>query len=279
MFFCDKQEQGRRMNGLSWWAESQEDYERLFEASAGHKALGEASPLYLHDSGAARRIKEMIPKARLICSLRDPCERAFSEYVYRRMRGAETRSSFLDAIRADQKLPDREKFLYLEQGLYYRHLTRYLKYFPKERIKILFQQDFRSDSKKVAREVFEFLDVDPSVMVNTEMQRHNSGIPKNRALSWLLSGQQSPLRQRVVSFLPPWLTEMARKVKDKGLQPQRLKPAERAAILPFFIADIEALEQLTGRQLCHWKKNPPQKSPLVEQSPRPSGSSPSLPNR
>ena len=200
MFFCDRQEQGWRMDGLSWWVETREDYEDLFKAGAGYKAVGEASVLYLHDSGAARRIKEMIPQVRLICSLRDPCDRAFSEYIYRRMRGVETRSSFLEAIRADQKRPQQEKLLYLEQGLYYRHLTRYLEYFPKERLKILFYLDLSSDPGRVMREVFEFLDVDPSVRANTKIRRQAAGLPRYRAISWLLSAQRNPLRRVVASM-------------------------------------------------------------------------------
>lgn len=252
MFFCNRQEQGARMDGLSWWTETLQDYEALFKDAVGYKAVGEASPMYLHDSDAACRIKEIIPQARLICSLRDPCDRAFSQYNYHRMRGAETRTSFLEAICADQMRPHSEKRLYLEQGLYHQHIMRFLEHFPKERLKIVFFQDFRSNPQRVVREICEFLDVDPALRPKSRIRRQASGLPKYRVLSWLLNSQQNPLRRIVTSFLPSRVTALARMVKNKNLQPQSLTRAERTEILPFFRADIEALERLSGRTLRQW---------------------------
>ena len=49
-----------------------EEYERLFDAAAGRKALGEASPEYANSQRAPGQIKKYVPNVRLIVSLQAP---------------------------------------------------------------------------------------------------------------------------------------------------------------------------------------------------------------
>ena len=64
------------------------EYERLFEDVGGATAVGEASTMYLECPQSAGRIKEIIPGARILCSLRHPVDRAYSDYLmYLRRRG------------------------------------------------------------------------------------------------------------------------------------------------------------------------------------------------
>jgi hypothetical protein len=64
------------------------EYEKLFANAGDAAAVGEASPIYLECPQAAGRIRTRIPDARLICGLRDPVERAYSDYLmYLRLRG------------------------------------------------------------------------------------------------------------------------------------------------------------------------------------------------
>ena len=56
-------------------------YEQLFENVGSAAVVGEASPIYLECPQAAARIRELLPAARIICSLRQPMERAYSDYL------------------------------------------------------------------------------------------------------------------------------------------------------------------------------------------------------
>ena len=60
--------------------QSLKDYERLFADAGDAVAIGEASPIYLECPQAAGRIRALLPAARLICGLRHPVERAYSDY-------------------------------------------------------------------------------------------------------------------------------------------------------------------------------------------------------
>src|ERR1700712_356779 len=58
-----------------------EDYERLFAAAPADRPAGEATPFYLHDLASHARIKALIPQAKLILLLRDPVDRAHSNWT------------------------------------------------------------------------------------------------------------------------------------------------------------------------------------------------------
>src|SRR6188508_1581564 len=58
-----------------------EEYKDLFaEANGRHKAIGEASVSYLFYPPVPERIKQMVPDAKIIISLRNPVDRALSHY-------------------------------------------------------------------------------------------------------------------------------------------------------------------------------------------------------
>lgn len=226
-----------------------EEYERLFEGSEGFTAVGEGSPTYLSDPNAPARIRELIPDVRLIAILREPCERAFSEFTFQRLRSAEPEETFLAAVEADaERHPG---FGYVHTGLYHQHLSRYLEHFDTDRLEVVFNEDLKSDRDAVVAEVFRFLGVDPDQPVDTELELTASGKPKVRALHWLL-GRNNPIRRALVPLLPERLTRAARRVRNANLDRQVLSDADRAELLPRFRDDIQRLQDLLGRDLSHW---------------------------
>lgn len=230
-----------------------EEYESLFEGSEGFTAVGEGSPTYFSDPNAPERISELIPEAKLIAILRDPCDRAFSEFTFQRLRNDESVPDFLDAVAADaDRTPG---FGYIETGLYHRNLTRYLDFFDRSRLKVVFNEDLKMDRVRVVAEVFEFLGVDPTYDVDTDLELTASGVPKIKALHWLL-GRNNPIRRTLIPLLPKGVTRIARRVRNANLDRQVMTPDERAAILPYFEEDIRRLEKLVDRDLGHWLDGP-----------------------
>ena len=59
------------------------DYEAQFRDAGTAKAVGEASTLYLVTPNAAENIRSLLPNAKIIVSIRNPVERAFSNYQLR----------------------------------------------------------------------------------------------------------------------------------------------------------------------------------------------------
>ena len=105
--------------------------------------LGEASTSYLWDTHAAERIKRAVPEARILIMLRDPVDRAYSQYWNDVREGIERRS-FLDALAEEQRSGPGGwgvSSLYIDCGRYADQVARYLDRFG-ARVQVLFFEDF-----------------------------------------------------------------------------------------------------------------------------------------
>ena len=76
------------------------EYAGLFARGAALRYRGDASPSYLWDPDSPARIKEAVPDARIIISLRDPVDRAYANYLGHIREGLDPRT-FRDAVRAE----------------------------------------------------------------------------------------------------------------------------------------------------------------------------------
>src|SRR3954453_3151672 len=79
----------------------QADYERLFAPAPAGALCGEATPFYLHDLDSHARIRRLVPDVRLILLLRDPVDRAHSNWTHLWNAGLEPEADFLTACRAE----------------------------------------------------------------------------------------------------------------------------------------------------------------------------------
>src|SRR3954447_24380475 len=70
------------------------DYEALFAPAPAGTLRGEATPFYLYDRGAQERIARLLPAARLIVMLRNPVDRAHSNWTHLRSAGLEPIGDF-----------------------------------------------------------------------------------------------------------------------------------------------------------------------------------------
>ena len=58
----------------------------MYSGAKGYKAIGEVAPDYFLDPAVPPRIREVCPDAKIVITLRDPVERAYSHYLhFRRM--------------------------------------------------------------------------------------------------------------------------------------------------------------------------------------------------
>ncbi|MDP8952397.1 MAG: sulfotransferase [Actinomycetota bacterium] len=117
---------------------------------------GEASPEYTSPSfpGAAERMARVMPGARHVYAVRDPIERAVSQYFHHRAEGTERRpieEALLDP--ASQ---------YLERSRYHARLEPYLSRFPRKRILVCAQEDLLAKRRGTLRELYSFVGADDS---------------------------------------------------------------------------------------------------------------------
>lgn len=137
-------------------------YLALFRDAGSASAIGEASVCYLWSPTAARAIAERIPNARILVILRDPADRAWSQYVQGVAGGHihGTLREHIDASLQDTGCAFRATYPFLQLGHYAAQLRRWFALFPRDRIRILFYDDYLRDPAATLRHIFEFLDID-----------------------------------------------------------------------------------------------------------------------
>ncbi|MDY7015732.1 MAG: sulfotransferase, partial [Cyanobacteriota bacterium] len=160
-----------------------EAYLTLFEKVSTEIAIGEASTWYLYRPQTAERIKHYIPDVKLIAILRDPVERAYSQFTYMIAEEREFLKSFDRALAAEQERI-KQHFLpwwhYQQRGFYYRQLKIYFELFDARQIKVYLYEDWKNNPLKIIQDIFLFLEVDTQFVPNTSKQHNVTYIPKSK---------------------------------------------------------------------------------------------------
>ena len=147
--------------GLRW-------YKAHFPLQSDKYMTGEASPGYIFHPETAKRIRDLIPKVKLIVLLRDPLERAYSAYQMNRRLGIDPRASFNAAIEYELETKknhkgdydyNRHNFFYLERGKYASQLSTWTKYFDKNQILVIDSNLFFNNTPEALKEVYSFLGI------------------------------------------------------------------------------------------------------------------------
>lgn len=227
---------------------SLEEYQRLFAETGGASAIGEASTMYLECPQAASRIRALLPGARIICSIRQPVDRAYSDYLmFLRRRGRRfdpTRD--LTAASAWAR-PDSR---WMRIGLYHHQLARYFEAFPREQIQVLLFDDLRRDPVRFVQEVYRFLEVDPAFVPDLITPHAAGGMPASVMLeSLFLRSARSPVKSWVPRRTANWL----RRLRGRTMRRAPALPGElKQELTGHFREDIARTAELIGRSLDHW---------------------------
>ena len=83
------------------WVWRRENYRALFQKAPEDAVRLESTPFYLSTRGARHRIAEELVAAKLIVIVRDPIDRAYSNWMHLWVDGLEPISDFVDAWRAE----------------------------------------------------------------------------------------------------------------------------------------------------------------------------------
>ncbi|MEW4267077.1 sulfotransferase domain-containing protein [Priestia megaterium] len=178
LHFFDKMENYKK--GIGW-------YQKQFSfpiSSNQKKITGEATPNYLSDSLAPKRIARDLPKTtKFIVLLRNPIDRAYSNYQMNVKRGLE-QCSFEEAIVNNEKRlkdkfshitrthkkqgADQWVYPYITRGVYIKQLKTWMKLFSKNHFLILKSEDLFSKPQKVVNRAIQFLELDENKL-NLEM--------------------------------------------------------------------------------------------------------------
>jgi hypothetical protein len=237
-----------------------EDYCSRFSEAIDKIAVGEASNSYLYSPGAANRIRNHVPEAKLIAILRHPAERAYSRYLHLLSLGREPIDNFVDALKEESARiqdcwwPD---FHYLNMGRYHVQLTPYFSVFPREQIKIYLYEDMLTDMPGMLREIFQFLGVKSDFVPVMDVRYSASGLPKSKELDWVLRKLRMarPAAEKLLSRRQlSYVLRVVSKVHYKNLYKPKLDPETREWMIERYREDTLRLQDLIQRDLSAWLK-------------------------
>lgn len=225
------------------------EYEALFTGAGDAVAIGEASTMYLECPQSAARIRELLPAARIICGLRNPVDRAYSDYqMYLRNRGRRLEPGRDLVPSAPWAQPDSH---WMRIGRYHEQLARYFDAFPREQIHVFLFDDLKRNPLGVVQDLYRFVGVDPAFVPDFDTPHNVGGMPASVLLERMLT--KSVLKTTVEPWMPKPAVNWLRRLRTRAMREAPALPAGlKRELAGHFREDIGKTSELIGRNLDHW---------------------------
>ena len=205
------------------YCRGREFYEEIYfkDIPARTRYLGEKSTSYIESLMAARRIRDFYPDARILMILRDPVQRAWSNYRFSRQHKLET-LQFEEALAAESDRLSSARFntsvnphAYISRGHYIDYVEAYLTVFTAQHLHILILEEIVGNLAAI-QNLYRLLGIDQS-------------------------------------FIPPLLGE----VINPGENDCTLPTTTLYHLAQCYEESVQRLEHYLGRRLnvwrCHWE--------------------------
>lgn len=154
---------------------------------------GEASPYYLYHPHVPKRVADFLPDCKLIILLRNPIDRAYSQFQFTLGKDFNIHAdgtTFEEALKQEKaefeeewdKMVANPKYQsplvqygsMIDRGKYLPQIQRWEKYFPREKMLILSSEAFFKDPAKITKQVWQFLGVTDAPLQNKKAK--NTGL-------------------------------------------------------------------------------------------------------
>jgi len=260
--FFDRDDRYER--GLDWYDS------RFYGDVGGASVVGDITPRYMYYRFVPERLAEDLGSdLRLLFMLRNPVDRAYSQYWMHRSNANES-MSFQGAVdvelrRRRQLKPSRIAELerrgeirgYVGRGFYARQIERFLEYFPRDQMKIVLFSEFVSDIPKAIEEILAFLGLGLHDSIQYDLESNSAQRARFRRIErWL---RNRTVRRAAERLLPlDAVRRFVRRTLESWnrtpLEKPPLSPSTRRRLIDVYADDITQFEQITGRKLADWRR-------------------------
>lgn len=237
-------------------------YLALFDGVHGYKAVGEASTYYfmLYEQ-TIDNIRRLVPdyeNLRIIIILRNPIERAFSNYKSFRMVGLEDllfESAIENAtIEWRARSGWSPSYDYLREGLYYERVKAYMDNFPRTRVYLY--EDLVLNVDGLVADIFAFLNVESGFRPDLGRKLNLSVVRRSKVFNKILHGEYA-MRRMVkgslgVDFLREAASGLVSWADSINTKQIKMKETTRVSLVNYYRRDIKSLAGLIGRNLSEW---------------------------
>lgn len=243
------------------WVWRRDRYLRLFADAPPSALRGESTPFYLHDRAAQRRLVADVPQVKVVVVVRDPVDRALSNWVHLRADGLEPEADFLRAVGLEDERAAAgwaPFWRYRDLGRYGEQLRDLRTLLPAEQVLVLRYRDVVSHPATTLDRVAGFLGVATGLAHAVPPDNVKPYVPdtaRYRALS-----RATRLGAAAGALLPPRVWRAASRpllaALHAGRAPRPTLPVEvRRTVLEPLLPDIALLEELTGESFDDWRSD------------------------
>jgi hypothetical protein len=229
--------------GLEWYGSH---YRRV----AVGRTIGEVAPTYFASPEARERIARLIPRAKIVCTFRNPVDRVVSLYRLKRAYGL-IRWGFDEALTRDPEL--------LESSRYAAHLKEWKRTFGDAQVMVTVQEDLEVDPQSYLDKVVDFVGVPRRQLRPSQLRRvlSSEDLAEPRSYYWTRGGM----------LLADWAR--ARKLDSIVAAAKRfgglklfvgggrgfgqLSASQREKLRELFRPEVDELETILNRSLAAWK--------------------------
>jgi hypothetical protein len=235
------------------YVQDRDCYLALFEGRGSEDVVADCSTTYLYSATAAENIVRVCPASKIIISLRNPIERAFSEFLMNCSIGTAP-PSFSAALDLEERelksgsIPLCHR--YVSASLYWKQVDRYLRAFGTDHVLVLRFENIQQDFGNIMARVCKFIEVAPGALTS-EIKKNEASFPRAEKLNrWL---EASGLKEFVRRKVPQLLKERMKRFYYAA-PPLDIKPGQTDVerLKRIFAPDIARLSELLGEDFMGW---------------------------
>ena len=227
--------------GINWYLK------HFAGAGPQHKIVGEVCQDYLFGAEAPQRILSSLgPQVRMMVTLRDPAERAWSSYLYMLKQG-ETPGSFQQALVSRPELVD--------HGRYGAHLERFVDVFGRDALFVGVFDDFQADPQAYVDRLHSWLGISPVVLSPAQLEaRLPAAAARSVVLARAARWAANVVRDRDGANLVGRVkrSRLVQSVLYRELSDGRrqMSRSDREAVMDALAHDVEGLDRAFGLDLA-----------------------------
>jgi hypothetical protein len=241
------------------WIWRRDRYLALFAGAPAGAVRGESTPFYLYDRAAHARLAADVPDVKVIVVVRDPVDRAWSNWVHLRSDGLEPEPDFAAAVRAEERRVAAgwaPFWHYRGLGRYGEQLRDLHRHVPPERVLLLRYRQLVDTPRDTLDRVSDFLGVAPGLAHTVPPENVKPYV--GDTWRYRLLARAARAGAAAGASVPPQVWRQVSRPLLAALHAQKAPrppmPVEvRREVLSALLPDIELLEDLTGESFGDWK--------------------------
>ncbi len=199
--------------GVNWYKSffPTRSYKRKIEKEYGKSLSFDTTTTYMENRKTAENIKKIKSDMKIIVMLRNPVDRAYSQYNLgididqtESRKFEDIMNKEIEKLNNEQNSPFqivRNESNFIKKGLYYEQLKPWFDLFPRKNIGIFSTEDFKNDSQRTYDMIFNFLDLPKFIINDNEIMEKGNYTPMDKKIRNILANFYKPHNEKLFELI------------------------------------------------------------------------------